>query len=214
MQPGLQPPTPLTLHMSTRHLDLGCGLTPRNPYGHTDLYGCDIRSIEEDLSKIGFHYRQVNLTLEPLPFPDDYFDSISAFDFLEHVPRQIALPSGQTTGPFINLMNEIFRTLKPGGRFLALTPAYPHPAVFSDPTHVNFITAQTHEYFVGPQPGGAIYGFKGHFEALTVRWETPGNSYRLDAPTWRQALRRVHRRWLGGGLSHQLWEFKAVKSQT
>jgi hypothetical protein len=40
-------------------------------------------------------------------------------------------------------MNEIFRTLKPGGIFFSKTPAYPISAVFSDPTHVNNITADT-----------------------------------------------------------------------
>ena len=29
-----------------KHLDLGCGLKPRNPYGAELTFGCDIRDID------------------------------------------------------------------------------------------------------------------------------------------------------------------------
>ena len=45
-------------------------------------------------------------------------------------------------------MNEIYRVLKNRGKFYAFTPYYPKAQVFQDPTHVNFITVDTHEYFV------------------------------------------------------------------
>ena len=32
-------------------------------------------------------FRLANLSIDPIPHPDSSFDSISAFDFLEHVPR-------------------------------------------------------------------------------------------------------------------------------
>jgi hypothetical protein len=32
--------------MSTKHLDLGCGENPRNPYGQECLYGLDIADID------------------------------------------------------------------------------------------------------------------------------------------------------------------------
>lgn len=194
--------------MTKRHLDLGCGLSPRNPYGYQDLYGCDIRNITEEVGQIGFEYRQVNLVTQTIPFPDHYFDSISAFDFLEHIPRQIVMPNGESKSPFIDLMNEIHRVLVPGGKFLALTPAYPHASVFSDPTHVNFITEDTHVYFTGSNPGGRMYGFKGTFDIVRVGWETPGNVYQV-VPPFAKWLRRIHRKMFRGGLSHQVWEFIA-----
>jgi hypothetical protein len=68
--------------MSKKHLDLGCGSKPRNPY-HAELtFGCDIRDIDAGVKDIGFDYKKVNLVLEPIPYPDNYFDSVSAFDFL------------------------------------------------------------------------------------------------------------------------------------
>ncbi len=197
--------------MQTKHLDLGCGLKPRNPYQAQFSFGCDLRDIDADIEEIGFDYKKVNLVIEPIPYPDNYFDSISAFDFFEHVPRQLILPNGQAVNPFIKLMNEIHRVLVPGGKLLALTPAYPHAAAFTDPTHVNFITEDTHQYFVGVQPAGAMYGFVGAFDLIQVRWEASANAYKLDQPAWRKSLRRMHRRFTAGGLSHLLWEFAAIK---
>lgn len=194
-----------------KHLDLGCGLKPRNPYGASSTYGCDIRDITAGVEEIGFNYKKVNLVMEPIPYPDNFFDSVSAYDFFEHVPRQVVLSGGQVINPFICLMNEIHRVLIPGGKLLALTPAFPHPAVFTDPTHVNFITEDTHEYFVGGEPAGAMYGFKGAFDVIQVRWEASTNAYDPDQPNWRKALRRLHRRVAAGGLSHMMWELSAVK---
>jgi len=79
-----------------KHLDLGCGLKPRNPYFAESTFGCDIRDIDSDVEKIGFDYKKVNLVMEPIPYPDNFFDSVSAYDFLEHVPRQMMLPTGTT----------------------------------------------------------------------------------------------------------------------
>ncbi len=195
----------------TKHLDLGCGISPRNPYAADSAFGCDIRDIDFALEKIAFEYKKVNLVVDPIPYPDNFFDSVSAYDFFEHVPRQLVLPDGQVANSFINLMSEIHRVLKPGGKLLSLTPAFPNVAAFTDPTHVNFITENTHQYFVGANPSGAIYGFKGAFDVIQVRWEASANAYKLDQPAWRKSLRRIHRRFTAGGLSHLLWEFAAIK---
>ncbi len=196
---------------SAKHLDLGCGLLPRNPYNAPDCHGIDIREIDDKLSQVNFKYVRANLTIDKIPYPDNFFDSISAFDFLEHVPRQLILSNGELSNPFIELMNEIYRVLKPNGKFLALTPVYPHPSVFVDPTHVNFITAKTHTYFTGMNPGGAMYGFTGNFECLQVKLETPKNIYRPTDFLVRKILRKISRILFNGGLSHIVWEFRANK---
>jgi hypothetical protein len=59
--------------------------------------------------------------------------------------------------------------------FLALTPCYPRPSVFVDPTHVKIMTEGTHIYFVGDQPIAAMYGFKRRFGIKELSWETPKN---------------------------------------
>lgn len=104
-----------------RHLDLGCGTKPRNPYNFSELCGVDLyRSEAIDDT---FDIRVANLSIEGIPFPDNHFDSVSAFDFLEHIPRVMLKNDTETRFPFIELMNEIWRVLKPGGLFYALTPA-------------------------------------------------------------------------------------------
>ena len=143
----------------SRHLDLGCGKFPRNPLKKDELFGVDIRELKD----IDFNYKQSNLIIQKIPYPDNYFDSISAFDFIEHIPRIWIQSKNKTSFPFINLMNEVYRVLKKNGIFLAITPAYPSKQAFQDPTHVNFITERTAKYFTGKKPLGKIYGFQGNF---------------------------------------------------
>ena len=57
-----------------KHLDLGCGANPRNPYNHDDLYGIDI--VDRHKMELNFNYVSANVILEGLPFEDNYFDVI------------------------------------------------------------------------------------------------------------------------------------------
>lgn len=140
-------------------LDIGCGSKQRNPFEAPMSYGVDIR---EDLER---GIKQADLATGDIPFDDESFDYITAYDFLEHVPRVIYLPERRFS--FIELMNEVWRTLKPGGIFLSHTPIYPFSAVFQDPTHVNFLTVETFpQYFDDKNRLGAMYGFKGSFKVL------------------------------------------------
>jgi SAM-dependent methyltransferase len=204
-----------------RHLDLGCGQSPRNPYGRSLLSGIDLC-----VPAVPPHYehRTANLIVEPIPYPDDSFGSVSAFDFIEHVPRIFPDHNGGTRFPFVQLMDEVWRVLAHGGRFYALTPAYPHAEAFVDPTHVNFITEQTHRYFCGANPGGRMYGFQGRFEAVRVQRIERSAAYVVRAgaavnhsPLQRLArtVRRWSRRLRGKTASvappYLLWELEAVK---
>jgi len=220
------------------HLDLGCGTRPRNPYQRKQLYGVDIRELPSDL---GFVARAANLAVQPIPFDTDQFGSVSAFDFIEHVPRMLPTADGSGTRlPFIDLMNEIWRVLAPGGRLFAVTPAWPRAEAFVDPTHVNFITERTHRYFCGDEPLGRMYGFEGGFRELRVMWvhhhpdafvsdagpelkpANGGSGDRMVVPLHRHLARGVRDglRVLRGKQppvhtdlpgSHLLWELEAVK---
>ena len=195
---------------AARHLDLGCGTVPRNPYGKAELFGVDIRPLP---TLNGVAFKCANLCLEPIPFPDSYFGSLSAFDYLEHVPRLLTSADGRSTFfPFVRLMSEVWRVLAPGGRFYALTPAYPSPAAFQDPTHVNIITKQTHEYFCGDEPMGTMYGFSGRFRALRAEFVVHKDARIAHALTLRQKLRRAKYHYQGR-LSHFLWELEAIKER-
>ncbi len=193
----------------TRHLDLGCGSQPRNPYGRTELHGVDIAPGRPG----GAEIRRCNLALEPLPYPDNHFDSLSAFDFLEHVPRLLPTRDGAATRfPFIELMTEAWRVLRPNGLFYAVTPCYPSPEAFQDPTHINIITDRTHHYFARPQMLGRMYGFGGCFDALRVERVVFGDAQIAAAGlTLHQRLRRLNYR-RKGKLSHLCWELRAIKA--
>ena len=195
----------------TKHLDLGCGTNPRNPFDADEVFGVDIRAPENG---DGEHFKVANLTIQPIPFPDDYFDSVSAYDFLEHIPRVI-IYNEKTRLPFVELMNEIYRVLKPSGELYALTPYFPKESSFIDPTHVNFITKKTHRYFVKPDLMADMYGFKGNFEALRVQ---PVNAARETNPQWgwfkklRKSIKPILKRKKTAllGKQHLVWHFRKL----
>src|SRR6059036_4000476 len=72
--------------LPTRTLDIGCGKTPRNPFGAQELFGIDIR--EDKALNVNY----ADLIVEPIPYPDAYFDFVTAYDFIEHVPRILYAP--------------------------------------------------------------------------------------------------------------------------
>ncbi len=192
----------------TQHLDLGCGPVPRNPYRRDELFGVDLSG-----NVAGGPIRCANLATEPIPFASSSFDSVSAYDFLEHVPRVLATADGRSTRfPFIELMNEIWRVLRPGGMLYAVTPVYPGKAAFQDPTHVNIMTVDTHTYFTRPQRMAAMYGFNGDFVARRVQLTRPDPQVAYIAPPagWWQKL-RLAQRIRRGACGHLIWEFEAIK---
>jgi SAM-dependent methyltransferase len=198
--------------MSTRHLDVGCGLVPRNPFGQTELYAVDLvvpAGVDTD------RFRRANLALEAIPFPDSSFDSVSAFDFLEHIPRVLGTRDGQATRfPFVELMNEFHRVLRPGGRLYAVTPAFPRPEAFVDPTHVNTIAFGTARYFCEPDVAARVYGFRGAFTLVRNEWALFPEAFSA-APImgwWRRFTR--WRKLLQGHVSHLVWEFECLKPET
>ena len=147
-------------------LDIGCGGKPQNPFGATTVCGIDIRE------NAAMRVKYADLTVEPIPFPDQHFDYVTAGDFLEHVPRVVYLPARRF--PFVQLMNEIWRVLKPNGVFYSRTPVYPFSPAFRDPTHVNLISHETFSlYFDDKCRYAANYGFTGSFKVLSQAIRPP-----------------------------------------
>ena len=149
----------------TKTLDLGCGPTPKNPFLATEVFGVDINNFDNPDLKVA------DLAIEPIPFEDNLFDFVTGFDFLEHIPR--VLYSGrERRQPFIDIMSEVWRVLKPGGQTFFATPAFPHPEAFQDPQHVNIITEYTILYFSKSLVLELCqsYGFKGEFEVINQKW--------------------------------------------
>jgi SAM-dependent methyltransferase len=59
---------------------------------------------------------------------------------------------------FINVMNEIWRVLKPGAQFAFVVPYATSPGFAQDPTHINMINQTTMMYFDPLHPSG-LYQF-------------------------------------------------------
>ena len=145
-------------------LDLGCGSRYRNHYNADTLIGLDQFPVADI---------QADLVWERIPLVDNHVDYVTAFDFIEHIPRVVYVDK-QAKYPFIDLMNEIWRVLVPGGLFYSSTPAYPHPAAFQDPTHVNIITPDTWaEYFDDKKRWASVYGFVGAFQIESIGYHGP-----------------------------------------
>ena len=157
--------------------DLGSGVTPQNPFLCDEYFGIDLHS--------GSKVITADLSSGRLPLSDESATVFTAYDFLEHVPRVLS-KSGPMDGirfPFVDLMSEIFRCLRPGGLFFSSTPCYPAYSAFVDPTHVNIMTEHTMiNYFCGKNPQARCYGFKGGFEMKTAAWIHPHFNILLVKP--------------------------------
>jgi SAM-dependent methyltransferase len=150
------------------HLDLGSGNRPANPFDCDSLIASDIYQIPYDIEH---NFKSIVIENFRIPLNDAVLDSVSAYDVIEHIPRSFQSNNGNIENPFIMVMNEISRVLKPGGIFIAVTPSFPSPVAFQDPTHVNFITKNTANYFAGPAWAKEIgYGFTGSFEIIQNSW--------------------------------------------
>ena len=133
-------------------VDLGCGFRKNGNIG-IDL---TTEGTQADLScRLGF---------EPIPLEDEVADAVLCRDFLEHIPKAYYSERVQALRyPIIDLMNEIWRILKPGGAFTSFTPCYPAVEVHRDPTHLSVWTLESMPYFCGKYPVAKIYGVKTNF---------------------------------------------------
>lgn len=75
-----------------------------------------------------------------LPFlPDNSIDEIHSRHVLEHVQN------------FEQLMKDIHRVLKPGGKKIIIVPHFSNPHFYSDYTHKSFFGLYSFDYFSRPQ---------------------------------------------------------------
>jgi SAM-dependent methyltransferase len=162
---------------SFRHLDMGCGAYARNPFKAAELYGADLLD-HPAMNIAADKYFKVDSELK-IPVEDGFFNSISAYDFIEHLNRSDGYPNS-----FITFMNEASRVLKEGGVLLGVTPAFTSPVSFQDTTHVNIITEATVNYFLNRhvEANHLEYGFTCRFELVAQFWAGPFSAIRK--PEW------------------------------
>lgn len=78
-----------------------------------------------------------DLTVHPLPFPDNEFDEIHAYEVLEHLASQGDFKF------FFAEFSEYARVLKPGGMFFASVPNVSSPWAWGDPSHKRVILEES-----------------------------------------------------------------------
>jgi len=78
-----------------------------------------------------------DLTQHPLPFADEEFDEIHAYDVLEHLAQQGDYEF------FFKEFSEYWRILKPGGAFCASVPAVNTAWAWGDPSHKRVIQPES-----------------------------------------------------------------------
>lgn len=152
------------------HLDLGSGKRPANPFNAAKLFASDIQDLSTSSESYNYEFCKIS-NISKISLDDQSVDSVSAYDLLEHIPRSWPGSDNSIRYPFIELMNEVSRVLKPGGIFIAVTPAFPSPQSFQDPTHVNIISDETISYFDENAWARQLgYGFMGSFTRLHQSW--------------------------------------------
>jgi predicted SAM-dependent methyltransferase len=124
-----------------KKINLGCG--KRHLEGHVNI---DIQErIKPDL---------VCDVTKGLPYEDNSVDEVKAYDFLEHIP----------IGKTVDVIMEIWRVLKPGGKFESYTPdAEFGQGAFQDPTHVSFWVENSWLYY-SDKDYRELYGIEANFK--------------------------------------------------
>jgi SAM-dependent methyltransferase len=100
--------------------------------GHLDWGGLVTLDYNADHNPDVVH----DLNVHPLPFEDNEFDEVHAYEVLEH------LGSLGDYKFFFAEFSEYWRILKPGGLFCATVPAITSPWLFGDPSHTRVIMGE------------------------------------------------------------------------
>jgi len=190
------------------HLDFGCGSVPRNPFRCDQLVTLDIFPYSKLIPKILIKPGQ------SIPLEDNSVSSVSAYDVIEHLSRD---SSGENL--FIFYMNELYRVLAPGGYALLIFPGYPGKDAFSDPTHVNYITDSTINYFIDNAYPPYYAGIKTNFEKilnqklrLWKQWVTNSNEELMnDRLSIRRKLSLAKRSLIRATFpQHRIWLLRKI----
>ena len=116
-------------------LNLGCGTDIRPGFVNLDSVALPGVDVVHDLTEL------------PLPFEDARFIEVVCQDVLEHVPS------------YPELLGEIHRIMRPGGRLVVRSPHFTSRAVWLDPTHRATFSIDTLRFFVA----GDVYAERSYY---------------------------------------------------
>lgn len=113
----------LESYMGDNNLHLGCGNKILDNFINVDYYNNKYAN------------KLVNLN-EKLPYPSESIDLIYSDNVFEHIQN------------FLQLMQKCNRVLKPGGALIIKVPYFKSKHAYVDPTHINFFTIQSMDYYI------------------------------------------------------------------
>lgn len=116
-------------------LHLGAGFSPLSGATTVDINPETNPSVVWDLNQ------------RPWPFADDTFDNVVALNILEHLDD------------FFAVMGEIHRVCRSDAEVSILVPHFSSVAAFVDPTHKQYLSAQSCDYFIPHTVIEGEYGF-------------------------------------------------------
>jgi hypothetical protein len=119
-------------------LDIGCGESKQPGWIGMDMRALPGVDIVWDVEEY------------PWPLPDECVLVAMASHLVEHLDPH--------RGGFLNFMDEVWRVMKPEGKFAVSTPHALSRGFAQDPTHCNPCNEVTFKYFDPTDPSG-LYGF-------------------------------------------------------
>lgn len=126
-----------------KKLNIGCGANIRDGWVNLDCNDLPGVDVVHDIEKI------------PLPFGDDEFDIIRCDNILEHIE-------------YIEVLKDIHRILKPGGKLIVRVPHFTTRINYSDPTHKKLFSIDTFDFFVDGMTDKNYY-FDFHFSGMACK---------------------------------------------
>lgn len=139
-------------------LDIGCGEN-KQPGG---FVGMDIRK-----------FPGVDIVQDLESFPWSLPDESVSFAVASHVIEHI----NPARGTFLKFMDEVWRVLKPGGKFAISLPYAGSPGYWQDPTHCNPCNEITWAYFDPLDQSGLYFIYKPRPWKIipeTLSWQVNG----------------------------------------
>lgn len=137
--------------VSGRVLEIGTG----TGYGvefiapHAERYVTLDKCRSEELPEMPSNVEFVQCAVPPLPFEDESFDCVVSFQVIEHIKRDK------------EFVREVYRVLKPGGRFIVSTPNRPM-SLTRNPWHVREYTAEEFKALLSIFPSVEALGVGGN----------------------------------------------------
>ena len=133
---------PLKWDDSETKLNLGCGRNYREGWSNWDT----LDTIKTDA--------RVDVSRDPFPAPDEFFDRIYSNGLLEQISENEGL---------LHCMNECHRVLKTEGTAIFVVPSSLFPLGFRDPHTMRHFIPDTFRYFVAGTKSyeryGKLYGY-------------------------------------------------------